>query len=109
MLFQDDIQTTLNDVLKAVAIQLSGGLILKWLAKGFLESKSFRQGIVEDGVNSNLTTALSGVMESKYRTKYDHLHRLYMRSKSEEGEEDLLKYMAKLREENKEKIPYLTR
>lgn len=106
-LYINDIKKVLNQISYALLIILTGSLVLKWVARGYLQEKSFRQAIIENDELSDFVVAITGFMERKYTAKFDHVQRLYMNSKSDEGMKQLKDYMSSLEKENKERYPYI--
>ena len=103
LLYQKDVLRTFRDVEYALLILVTGGKSLRWVARGYMEGKSFRIGIVENEDNANIITATTGLIKSEYRVKYDHLLKLYMNIHAPDGEEELKAYMEQLRKENNER------
>jgi hypothetical protein len=107
-LYYKDIKKFLNEQIYGLLIVVTGSWVLRWICKGYLEGKSFRQGIIENDDNSDLVVNITGFIDKKYESKFNHIQKLYMKCKTDDGRVNLKIYMEKLSEENKEKIPYLT-
>jgi hypothetical protein len=109
IVFYKEIISLLLYISEAFLVLCTRGALLKWIAKGYLLNYPFRQSIIEHEKNSQFISGTVAIINIAYRTKYDYLSDLYFNSNNDDGEEKLINYMKKLRNENAEKITYLTK
>jgi hypothetical protein len=107
-IYYKEIQERFKVLGYSTLIIITRGWIIKWVATGYLQNQPFRQRIIEDDENSSLIASLVLVVEKKYRANYDQLLNLYLSSATEDGEDQLKRYIDQLSEENKEKTQYIT-
>lgn len=107
IVFYKEIIDLLLYISKAFLVFCTRGVLLKWIAKGYLLNEPFRQTIIENEKNAEFIAGISAVINIAYRTKYDYISNLYLNSNTEDGEEKLINYMEKLRSENAETISSL--
>ena len=108
IVFYKEIISLLLYISEAFLVLCTRGALLKWIAKGYLLNYPFRQSIIEHEKNSQFISGTVAIINIAYRTKYDYLSDLYFNSNNDDGEEKLINFMKKLRNENAEKITYLT-
>lgn len=96
LVFYKDLEQMLSEFLKGMLIACTAGAFLKWVCEGYIQRKPFRQSVVESEQNVHAITVLVGILESSYQRKYNNLIRLYLASKTKEGEAAL---MANLKED----------
>lgn len=107
IVFYKEIIDLLLYISKAFLVFCTRGVLLKWIARGYLLNEPFRQTIIEYEKNAEFIAGISAVINIAYRTKYDYIFNLYLNSNTEDGEEKLINYMEKLRSENAETISSL--
>jgi hypothetical protein len=107
IVFYKEIIDLLLYISKAFLVFCTRGVLLKWIAKGYLLNEPFRQTIIENEKNAEFIAGISAVINIAYRKKYDYILNLYLNSNTEDGEEKLINYMEILRCENAEMISSL--
>lgn len=107
IVFYKEIIDLLLYIIKAFLVFCTRGVLLKWIAKGYLLNEPIRQSIIENEKNAEFIGGTVDVINIAYKNKYHYISELYGNSNTNDGEERLINYMEKLRCENAEMISSL--